>query len=574
MAKNRQRNTAQSHPQPETQLPELFRRLNVRMERDGSLRTSPETPALLQLERLRQSREYRTVDRIPSAPRYLYADAVGQGVTRNAWNEPLTDRHLRQYGRKAPVAVKARSACVSQVSSAFTVLTGKRKAMDGQVGVRVVHKDHFRSEEVPEGFDKFISRAEEMLETPFDGDAYAPPVLSLHQLVQGLYGDIFDLNRGVLEPIRRNGEIVGVRPADAGLIIPAWDTVRLWTMRQGTTVTAAGHDLRNLTPRQRLEAVSQDLVDRRATDEYVDLTRAEWVVYRDGIVDGYFAPGEIIVLPMLTSTDTEYAGHPPSYVQLGMEFAATSWVINDYHGRKFTDAAWNSMILAVIGEGYDDEGFSEFLGNYRTSVKGYQRAGRPTVVKLPDGGDLKTIDTRPPVTDAEFKALEEKVEAGFCAIIRRHPEIINGSVHSASGPSLSGPSEEVRIRVSREEGQRTDVMHVCAYLTRYVRMGVHDDLRVIPEFPSGDRKALAEVANLEVQHTRTANEVRVERGDTPIGFFLTADELKVAPPEQQKEWKANPWNYPADPGFVTIAGYAAGFDKSAPPSTGAAENDA
>jgi len=164
----------------------------------------------------------------------------------------------------------------------------------------------------------------------------------------------------------------------------------------------------------------------------------------------------------------------------------TFFAVKRLIGRKFTDAAWNSMILAVIGEGYDDEGFDDFLSNYRMAGKGYQRAGKPAIVRLQEGSELKSIDTRPPVADAEFRTLQEQIEAGFCAIIRRHPEIINGKTPSASGSSLNGPSEELRIQVSREEGQVTDVRHVAAYLTQFVKLAVHPDLRVVAIFPSAD----------------------------------------------------------------------------------------
>ena len=544
----------QQHYEPQTLA--WFQRVGIVLDKDGLPQQTHATRQLLEIERLRESKIQRT----PSAPRYLMPDAAGQGVTRNAWSEPLTERHLRQYGRKSPVAVKARYACVSQVSSGCELVIGGKKHQSAiPAGVKVVHKDHFRDRPVPDGFLRMIERAEDMLETPFDGDAYSPPVLSLQQLVQGLYGDIFDLNRGVIEPIRRGGEIIGARPADGAIIIPAWETVRHWTGLHGTT-TRAGTDLALLKGVDRLEAVSQDIRDRTGAE--VDLSRVEWVVYRDGIVEGGYHPGELIVLPMLTSTDIDYAGHPPSYLQLGMEFVAMSWVIHDYHGRKFTDAAWMSMILAVIGEGYDDEAFNEFLNNLRTG-KGYQRSGLPHIVHLPEGGDLKAIDTRPPVADAEFKALEEKIESGFCAIIRRHPEIVNGATFSASGPRLSGPSEEMRIRVAREEGQVADVRHIAAYLTRFVRLAVHDDLRVIATFPSADRGAVVDLANKEVADLKTVNEGCVEQGMDPMGFFMTRAEFNAASPEDKKRFGENPWNYPTNPTHLERVKFAMGLTQEA-----------
>jgi len=542
-----------------------FRRLGVVVDRDGLPQMTPATPALLQIERLRQTQTRR----VPSAPKYLFPDAAGKGVTRNAWGEPLTDKHLRQYGRKSPVAVKARYACVSQVSSGCELIRGtKRHSSGSQAGLRVVHKNWTRDEPVPQGFEKYIRRAEDMLETPFEGDAHAPPVLSLQQLVQGFYGDTFDLNRGVIEPVRRGGDVVGLRPADGGIIIPAWDVVRRWTGYHGT-LTHDGVDVSKVPASVRADVVSQDIRTRMGSSGYgdpgVDLASddLEWVIYRDGVIDGGFNRGELIVLPMMTSTDIEFAGHPPSYLQLGMEFVAMSWTIHDFHGRKFTDAAWNSMILAVIGEGYDDEGFDDFLSNYRMAGKGYQRAGKPAIVRLQEGSELKSIDTRPPVADAEFRTLQEQIEAGFCAIIRRHPEIINGKTPSASGSSLNGPSEELRIQVSREEGQVTDVRHVAAYLTQFVKLAVHPDLRVVAIFPSADRGALADVLNKEVQHLKTPNQASVEQGEEPMGFYLPRAEFNKASDEDKKRYFENPNNYPVDPNYLKIVQFAMSLNKGA-----------
>ena len=550
-----------------------FKRLGIVVDKNGLPQMTEATPTLLQVERLRQSQVTR--QRIPSAPKYLWPDAMGQGVTRNAWGEPLTDRHLRQYGRKSPIAVKARYACVSQVSSGCGLLLGTKHTQDGsQAGVRVVHKDWSRDEAAPQGFDKYIRRAEQLLDTPFDGDSFSPAVLSLQQLIQGLYGDVFDLNRGVLEPIWRGNECIGVRPADGGIIIPAWETVQKWCGHYDTTIVGKV-DLGTLDPQSQRELVSQDIRNRMVNAGYgdpnVDLTdpETEWVVYRDGIVDGSFKRGELIVLPMLTSTDIEYAGHMPSYLQLGMEFVAMSWTIHDFQGRKFTDGAWTSMILALIGEGYDDEGFTNFLNDYREGAKGYQRANKPHMVHLADGGDLKAIDTRPPVTDAEFVRLSEIVENGFCAIIRRHPEIVNGSISQAGGGSrLNGPSEDLRIRISKEEGQVTDVRHMAAYLTKFVRMAVHDDLRVVPVFPSADRKAVIEVLTLESLHIRTVNEFAVQQGIEPMGFYLPRSEFNVANEADRQKFLKNPYNYPHAPDFVKIQKFVAGLSAGEPADTG------
>lgn len=542
-----------------------FKRLAITVGSDGVPRPTQATYSLLQIERLRQASQTR----IPAAPKYLFPDAMGKGVTRSAWGEPLTDKHLRQYGRKAPVAVKSRYACVSQVSSGCEILPGNKRNQDGsQTGLKVVHKDHFRDEPAPKGFEKYIKRAEDMLDTPFRGDVSAPPVLSFQTLVQGVYGDVFDLNRGVIEPIRRGGEVVGLRPADGGILIPAWDVVRRWTGYYGTK-TKDGRDIEKLDPATRADAVSADIRSRMEAEGYrdpgVDLSDMdlEWVIYRDGIIDGGFKRGELIVLPMLTSTDINYAGHPPSYLQLGMEFVALSWTIHDFNGRKFTDAAWNSMILAVIGEGYDEQGFNEFLNNYRVAVKGYQRANKPAIIHVADGGDIKTIDTRPPVSDAEFRGLNETCESGFCAILRRHPEIINGVTPQSGGPRLTGPSEDMRIRISREEGQVNDVRHMALYASEFVRMAVHDDLRVIAVFPSADRGAIIDVVNKEVTNLRTVNEGRVEQGLEPIGFYLPIAEYNVASDEDKKRWLENPFNYPTNPNFLKTLQFTMGLNKGA-----------
>ena len=545
-----------------------FKRLGLVPDKHGLPIATDATPQLLQIERLRQSSFIRNtyVGRLPSAPRYMTADAGGMGVTRNAWREPITDTHLRQYGRKSPVAVKYRQGCVSQVSACCELLIGNRRDRPDQMGIRLGHKDRNRGDPDPEGFDKVIRIAEEILLEPHGGDYRSPPTLSFQQLIEGLYGDFFDLNRPVLEILREGDKVVGCRPGDAGVVIPAWDLVRRWTGKNG--LMADGRNLQNITDPEKLEALANEIWKRDRVS--VDLPRAEWVVYRDGQVDGAVEPGVLIVLPMQTSTDINWAGHPPSYLQLGMEFAAMSWTIWDYHGRKFTDAAWASMLIAVIGEGYDDEGFNEFLQNLRTT-KGYQRAGLPHVVHVADGGDIKTVDLKPPLADAEFGKLDERVDAGFGAIVRRHPEIINGSVPSASGPRLSGPSEEMRIRFAREEGTVRDVKHMAAVISRFVRVAVHPDMRAYPVLPGPDRQSVVELWSKEMQF-RPVNQVLVEQaGEAPHGFYLPPEELAKAGDADRKKWWENPYNYPIRQDMVALVQFCMGLQKGAqdgPPQVG------
>lgn len=544
-----------------------LQRLGMTLEK-GVLKASESTPVLMQIERLRQAQIQRT----PSAPRYLTPDANGQGVTRNAWSEPLTDRHLRQYARKSPVAVKVRQACMSGVAATCNILADSQKG----IGLRVGHKNQLNQKPVPKDFDNVVSYAREILQKPFKGDAHSPAVLSTQQLVQGLYGDIFDLNRGVLEPIWRGDRVIGCRPADAGIIIPAWDVVRRWVAVHAEST----EDLTKLSRPAQIEAISEKNFELTA-NRYglsravnADISGAKWVIFRDGVIDGTLSHNQVIVIPQLTSTDINFIGYPPGYLQMAMEFIAMDWVVHDYHGRKFTDAAWSSMLIAVMGDGYDEEGFESFFNQMR-GIKGYQRAGLPAIIKVADGGDIKTVDLKPPVTDMEFGKLKESTEAGVCAIVRRHPSIINGVIAQAGGPRLNGSNEETAIELARQEGHQLDMQHIAAYLSEFCEIFIHPDLRVWADFSTVDLKALADLHAIEVKTTKTRNEIRNETiGLKPIGFFLPAEDVAAATPEQLEEFYANPWNYPADAPILSQMQTMQAMKQAAaaPPATPPAEN--
>lgn len=526
----------------------------------GALQTTAATGPLVAISKLYQSGISRHgvygnyLQRVRSAPRYLYPDASGAGVSRTAYwkGEGLTPRILRQYAQKSLLATKVRSACTAGIRSATKLRIGN----DRGAGMRVVHKDWSRSKKTPPGFEKVIAHIEDILQRPFGGDAYSPACRTLDTLCAGLYIDLFTLNMPVLEPIyNAQGYVMGCRPVDGGIVIPSWDMIRHWSQ---------DHPAHPVTKEMEGIPNKQDKLDRLSNHLGEDLVTAEWVIYHEGILDGTYAPGRLIVHPMQTDTDVSYFGFPPGYLQMGMEMISYDWVIHDYHGRKFTDASWLSTILAVIGDGVDSEEVDNITAQLADLALGIKKAHKPAVLPMPMGSDLKTVQLSTPQTSMEFKEDIQYYEASFCAVVRRNPEIINGTSWKPSGPSLNGGSEEYAIRLSQEQGHVADVEHIAGMLSDFVQK-IHPDARVMAIHAGADYGAVVDLANKQVEHIWPVNEIRNRiDGEAPIGFYLSPEDYLTASEEDKKKYWQNVYNYPADQTFIARLQFAMQYGQPQP----------
>ena len=532
----------------------LLKDYGIIRDEHGNLHATKATGALLAINRFNRS----YMQRLPAAPRYLYADAQGQGVTRTAWwrGEGYSNRILRQYATKSPLALSVSSACTAGIRAATKLRIGS----DRSPGIKIVHKDWTRSRRTPEGFERVIEYIEEILQVPFMGDSRSPACLSLDALCAGVYSDIFTLNMGVIEPIYdARGYIKGFRPGDGGIIVPSWAIVSQWAQ-----------DHKDARVLETINKETNEELQREALSEHlgVDLVTAEWVVYRDGIVDGVYQPGRLIVHPMQTSTDINYFGFPPGYLQLMMEIIAHEFVIHDYHGRKFTDSSWLDMLLAITGEGYDEAAVDQALTDLSMNAMGYKKAKKPATVHLGADGDVKTIQLSPPATDMEFTKQLEYYKALACAIVRRNPELINSAIPRASGPSLSDGSQDYLAELARSDGHVADVEHICGMVSQAVRK-IHPDARAIVVHAGKRQDAEIDIGLKLTQHLLSRNDVLNTMTDQePVGFWLPRDQLAEASEEELRKYWGNPYNYPSDSAFTAQVKMALPLIGITPPGEG------
>ena len=102
------------------------------------------------------------------------------------------------------------------------------------------------------------------------------------------------------------------------------------------------------------------------------------------------------------------------------------------------------------------------------------------------------------------------------------------------------------------EGLQGDLQHVADNLLTPLLKRMHPELEWRWEYGELDEARSVDIADKEVKTARTRNEIRVARGEEPMGFWLPPHEYKKLDPDDEKieKFHKNPWNMPADQPIV------------------------
>lgn len=514
---------------------------------DRLLRASPDgqgitiPAAMVTRLRAEQARRF-TMSRVPSTPKNLQREASGEAVAKGAGlgrYGALSPQFLRQVREASPILQPIHSARHHQVRRMAVKWTGRK----GQVGWRVVHKDHFMDRKIPEGMEPYIRAAEQVLERPSRYNA------SLADALIPLWEGLATINRPAIEilpSVLDRNVIAGFRQVDGAIIWPTLKFAEHWIRKNPTWESASGFD-GAIAESAKLEVLSY-LVG-------ADLAGSEYCLVRDGVVEATYEPGVLIVAPMQTRDSVEWAGWPPSYVEQAIGGALAFARSFHYNDSQFTKGAMIEMFLAVVGD-VDDEHIEAFRDQFRESSMGLERAHEIPILQMPDQGAVTPVPLKQTNRDMMFEEWMSLVLSLTCATYRADPSTINAKPWGGGGaPSLSEGNRHTEITLAKEEGLQGDLMHLAdSILTPFVRL-CHPDLKVVFEY--GDTDVSKELQNIQLATAvfKTRNEARVEQGDEPIPPYWKAAELKKLSPEDRALYDANPWNYPTDPAlFQAIQG--------------------
>lgn len=501
---------------------------------DGSVTIPKEAVADIMEGRIRRA----TMTRVPGTPRFVNRDGGGVGVRKGAGRmEALSFETLRQIRERSPITQPIHSARHHQYRRMARRFNGRR----GDVGWRVVHKDYYEHDaDPPESIRPFIRRFERVLESP----APAYEFNTLESVMVGLGEDLLTINRPVaevlysaLEPGRRR--VVGFRPVDGALI---WNTLLFaekW--KRDNPGWDRGYSPGSLTDDQALDIISEALGS--------DLAAFPYCAVRDGVLEQLYAPGDLLVAPVMNRTDITFAGYPPSNVEQAIEVVATFINAWDYDSSLFTKGMMAEIALGVPD--MPDEEIDALVDMLREGTQGVRRAWQPPVIPMIDGKEIKAIPLKANPKDMAFEILMALCGAIATGIYRMDPSTVNlRPWDGGSGPGLNAPNRNMEIALAKEEGLQADIEHLNANILTPLARRCHPDLRVVFEYGDFDPEKEARIYEVRSRVDMTRNEIRLAQGLKPKGFWVPDDEYDSLSPEDQQRYDSNLWNMPADPSFA------------------------
>ncbi len=504
----------------------------IEFEQGGAMRVPPEVLARIKADRQREA----SISRMPSTPRMVVRDAGGVAVTKGLGQfSSFTFDQLRMIRKNSPLLKVIHAARRHQIRRLAVRWPGKR----GAVGWRVVHKDHqdYRATP-PKGFGRYIDAFDDVLSRPAPGYK----VHNAGDLLAPLWEDFACINRPSVEIIRAvydPNRIVGFRPIDGGLIFETFRWMELWC--RDNPGWFQGYDKGELVAGgawRALEVISEKVGH--------DISRAEYCLVREGMLEAVFEDRDIIVAPIQSSTDVREAGYPPSYVEDAIDIVMAHLNAHEFNTRHFTTGSMTEAVLGVSGDIHEDDiaAFADQLGE---ATKGVRRAHTIPIMPLPVDGTIQMINLKANNKDMLFEGWMSLLIALCTATYRMDPSTINakGWDGGRSG-GLGEPSQDKKIDLAQEEGLHGDFEHLRDGILNRMAASCHPDLMVIQEYGTIDLQQEGSAFETSARVYRTRNEIRLEAGLAPIGFWVAPEKVEDLSDKEREKYDANPWNLTTD----------------------------
>lgn len=494
-----------------------------------------EAAQALRRERFRST----TMSSVPSMPRHFVRDGGGMGVGKSGGRWPAaTFEVLRDLRERAPILQPIHQARAYQIRRLAQKWPGRK----GTVGWRVVHKDHFQhNSRTPEYIKPYIQRFERVLQSPAP-DYQQGTLAAFLGLIEE---DLLTINRPAVEILRsalEPGRVVQFRAVDGAVIWPTAQWAEQWCRTNQTW--NAQRKPRKLTIEEQIEIVSKAIS--------YDLYGVEYVLVRDGTLEAVYAPGDLIVAPIANRTDLRWNGYHPSHVEQAIQLIAAFMATFDFNHGYFTKGMMAEFILGLPGDLHDDD-VDAFIDMFREATQGTNRAWQPPVLPIHSDKAIQKIDLKMANREMMFEVWLSLLLSLNAAIYRMDPSSINAKPwDGGQGGKLSEGNRTMEIGLAKEEGLQGDMTHITETILNPLAARCHPDLRVVWEYGDHDPKAEAEVYQIRGQVDMTRNEIRLEQGAEPMGFYLEPEALKNASEEDRQKFEENPWNMPTDTAFAQI----------------------
>ena len=509
------------------------RALGIRQTRDGDTVLPRELMQQVYEERARLAAE----SHVPSTPRIVNREGGGVGVRKGSALPTVAWETLRRIREQSPLISVVQNARLKQVQRLSVAWPGKL----GEVGWRVVHKDHHSpTAQPPEGFTRYIDEFTSIMERP----APQHGITSTSQLLLGLVDDFLTLNRPCLEVLNLGSDrsrVVGFKPVDGALIWPSLYYMERWLTENPSWY---GHYNPSLLS-------DNDAMDIASKKMGVDLRACEYVLVRDGILEGTYDAKRIICAPQMNRTDIRLAGYWPSTVECAMEAALSGINVMVYETSQFTTGMMTDFALLATGVHPDE--LTRFRDSLREATQGAHRAHAPPVLDAREG-TLSRVELKNQTGDMRFANLITYLASLVCAHYRTDPSTINLKSFDGGGGNKLGSDggRGKEIDLAKEEGLQGDLQHIKESMLDPLAMRCHPDLRVLFEYGDFDPQKHAQVMEVRSRTSITRNEVRLEDGLDPLGFWVPRGEYKDLSDEDKDKYDGNLWNMPSDAGFAQM----------------------
>lgn len=503
---------------------------------NGDIILTKEAQDLMTLDAARRA----TTRNVPDYPLWHQSDLPDGVVSdKTVGYQQVGWQALRVFREQSPLIKSIHASRHRKAREAAQIWDGKPDS----VGIQVVHESQLHGDrEPPTGFDKFIRRAERLLDCPAPGQGFN----TLDSLVVPLVEDLLTINRPALEVLTSTSDedvVVGIRPVDGALLMERANYVRGWLNANAGDANVVARRARDYLDRG---DGGTDLVSEQVGKE---LTGEEYVLVRNGIVEGTYSPGRIYINPLRTRTDIQFTPYQPSAVEDALEAIAAFWETWDRENKVFREGFWTDTLL-FFSE-IDTGDFLNLVQQFREAGQGYHRSRKPMMVRGIEGSKVQSIPIKEPPSEMQFQQRFIMTAMLVLGIYQEHPSSVyfpewQGGARSA----LAEHDKSDEINNARASGHKVDIRQICGQLTRVVKEKIHPELVVV--YRSGEYNAMeeAKLHDLLVKTSTTRNDIRVAQQKIPYGFYLTAEELKTASEEDKKKWAENPWNQPDSDTFL------------------------
>jgi hypothetical protein len=440
---------------------------------------------------------------LPMTPRFI-PRSVGGAVTKESMGRGgfrgFSFDMLRLLAYQSPLLEAVISARLHGVKHFAKRYSGGKDA----VGFRIVHEEQHNPEvDVKKLYPDAAERCKSW-QRKFNRPhpIYCP---SFSDFCLKLTSDILEINRPAVEvlyDIEAEEMVMQFQPVDGALILPTLNYLEQFREEHPNLFGFPSADP--------LDQLFQVFWNSRR----LDLSSYEHVVVRDGAVENAYRPGRLILCPMNTVTNINFAGFPPSLV----ERAAIGVLAFDnafaYNSSYFTRGSMVECILGISAD-FEESSFVAFQQQLQDNFTGVAGAWSIPMVRIEDSKDIQAIRIKENNRDMQFDVFLNSVLSLVLAVFRMHPSNINYTGRGNDGKALFDRNQEYEIGSSVEEGQHSLLDHIALVANQVIHQTDPDLMFEWVNLNRKDAEKEARIVQIELGSWRSIDSVVQENGGKP-----------------------------------------------------------